>query len=76
MMYKEKLTLSREEIHQAFRQAVLSLTPYKNGSCKEAGCKGVVVKKVIGRIPCFLFYNTPQCTVCGKVYLNTHVVVS
>jgi hypothetical protein len=75
-MHRRSVTLSREEIKRCFKKSILDLTPYKNGSCKESGCRGVVVKTVISSISSFSFYSTPRCSLCGKVYLSTPLTVS
>ena len=69
-----RLRFSKEMINEAFKKARLSMIPYKNGSCKKAGCSGLVKKKIYAFISGVPIYDNCYCDTCGTLYLETPLV--
>ena len=61
-------------VHEAFKKAVLSMTPNEDGTCKNVGCSGLVKKRMVGVISGTPVYVDPRCDTCGKRYLSTELV--
>jgi hypothetical protein len=61
-------------VQEAFKKAVLSMTPNEDGSCKKAGCSGLVKRIVFGYASGNPVYDAPRCDTCDKVYLTTPLV--
>jgi hypothetical protein len=61
-------------VQDAFRKAVLSMTPNEDGSCKKVGCSGSVKKRISGFVSDTPVYVDPRCDTCGKLYLFTELV--
>lgn len=43
-------------------------TPNDDGSCKSDGCKGYVVRRVVGLLDGRYMYDVPECNKCSRRY--------
>jgi len=60
-----------EDFEKIFKKLVEDGSPNKDGSCKNEGCTGRVVKRVNGLSSIGYHYSHPECNECGRIYIYT-----
>lgn len=65
---KAQIRFSREKINSMFRDAVLSMRPNKDGTCRKEKCGGLVVKDIIGFAGVYV-YSIPYCNKCKATHM-------